>query len=271
MEFGILGPLRVLAQGGEVLVPGAKRRALLAVLLLHHRDAVVPAERLIDELWGDDPPATAAKGLQVHMSELRRALGDGQPIVTRPNGYAVELAPGALDLEHLERRLDEARRLRSAGDLRGAAEALRAALALFRGPPLADVELLGRAAGEGARLDGVRLAALEDRLGLDLALGDHAAAIPELEALVTQHPYREQLHAHLMLALYRAGRQADALDAFRRARGVLVEELGLEPGPELQRLEAAVLAQDPALELAAPPAAPRHAAPVALCPRAAPT
>ncbi len=265
MEFGILGPLRVLAQGGEVLVPGAKRRALLAVLLLHHRDAVVPAERLIDELWGDDPPATAAKGLQVHMSELRRALGDGHPIVTRPNGYAVELAPGALDLEHLERRLDEARRLRSAGDLRGAADALRAALALFRGPPLADVELLGRAAGEGARLDGVRLAALEDGLELDLALGEHAAAIPELEALVTQHPYREQLHAHLMLALYRAGRQADALDAFRRARGVLVEELGLEPGPELQRLEAAVLAQDPALELAAPPPdAPRHAAPVAL-------
>jgi len=256
MEFGILGPLRVQTPGGEIVVPGAKRRALLAVLLLHHADAVVPAERLIDELWGEDPPATAAKGLQVHVSELRRALGDGQPIVTRPTGYAVELAPGALDLDRFERHLDEARRLRAAGDLRGAADALRTALALFRGPPLADVELLGRAAAEGARLDSVRLAALEDRLELDLALGDHAAVIPELEALVAQHPYREQLHAHLMVALYRAGRQADALDAFRRARRALVDELGLEPGPELQRLEAAVLAQDPALELAAP--APRR-------------
>ena len=120
MEFGILGPLRVLAPGGEIPVPGAKRRALLAVLLLHHRDAVVSAERLIDELWGDDPPATAAKGLQVHVSELRRALGDGQPIVTRPTGYAIELAPGALDLDQFERHLDEARRLRAAGDLRAA-------------------------------------------------------------------------------------------------------------------------------------------------------
>ncbi len=269
MEFGILGPLRVHAAGEEIPVPGAKRRALLAVLLLHHRDAVVSAERLIDELWGDDPPATAAKGLQVHVSELRRALGDGQPIVTRPTGYAIELTPGALDLDQFERHLDEARRLRAAGDLRAAADALRAALALFRGAPLADVELLGRAAAEAARLDGVRLAALEDRLELDLLLGEHAAAIPELEALVAQHPYREQLHAHLMLALYRAGRQADALDAFRAARSVLVEELGLEPGPELQRLEAAVLAQDPALELEPPPRPPPRAPAVALPARAA--
>ena len=252
MEFGILGPLRVCARGGEIAVHGAKRRALLAVLLLHHRDAVVPAELLIDELWGDDPPASAAKGLQVHVAELRRALGDGQPIVTRPTGYALDLAPGALDLEHFEGHVDEARRLRAAGDLRGAADALRAALALFRGPPLADVEVVGRAAAEAARLDGLRLAALEDRLELDLALGDHAVAIPELEALAAQHPYREQLHAHLMLALYRGGRQADALAAFRRVRRVLVDDLGLEPGPELQRLEAAVLAQDPALEQAAP-------------------
>jgi predicted ATPase/DNA-binding SARP family transcriptional activator len=262
MELGILGPLRVRAGGEEIPVAGAKRRALLAVLLLHHRDEVVSADRLIDELWGEGPPATAAKSLQVHVSELRRALGEGQPIVTRPTGYAVELAPGALDLEHLERHLGDARRLRAAGDLEGAADALHAGLALFRGPPLADVELLGRDAGEGARLDGIRPAALEDRLELDLALGRHAAAIPELETLVAEHPYRERLHAHLMLALYRAGRQADALAAFRRARGVLVEELGLDPGPELQRLEAAVLAQDPALDLDAPP--PRRAAPPAL-------
>ena len=198
----------------------------------------------------------------MHVSELRRALGDGQPIMTRPTGYALDLAPGGLDLEHFEGLQDEARRLRAAGDLRGANDALRAALAVFRGPPLADVELLGRAAAEAARLDGLRLAALEDRLELDLALGEHAPAIPELEALVAQHPYREQLHAHLMLALYRGGRQADALGAFRRVRRVLVDELGLEPGRELQRLEAAVLAQDPALEPAAP--APRRAPVVVL-------
>ena len=254
MEFAILGPLRVVGPAGDIPVAGAKRRALLAVLLLAHRDGVVTADRLIDELWGEQPPATAAKSLQVHVSQLRIALGEGQPIVTRPAGYAVELAPGALDLERFERHLDDARRLRAAGDQAGAADALRAGLELFRGPALSDVELLGRAANEGARLDGVRLAALEDRLELDLALGRHGEVIPELEALAAEHPYRERLHAHLMLALYRAGRQADALDAYRRARSALVDELGLEPGPELQRLEAAILAQDPALETTAPPA-----------------
>ena len=260
MEFGILGPLRVVGPGGDIPVPGAKQRAVLAALLLAHRDGVVSAERLIDELWGDDPPATAVKSLQVHVSQLRRLLGDGQPIVTRPTGYAVELAPGALDLERFERALDDGRRLRAAGDLGGAVAALRAGLDLFRGAPLADVELLGRLSAEGARLEGVRLAALEDRVELDLALGEHAAVIAELESLVAEHPYRERLHAHLMLALYRAGRQADALDAYRRARTVLVEELGIDPGPELQRLEAAVLAQDAALELDAPPAPRRPAA-----------
>ena len=265
MEFGILGPLRVAGPGGEIPVAGAKRRALLAVLLLEHRDGVVSADRLIDELWGGHPPATAAKSLQVHVSQLRQELGEGQPIVTRPGGYAVELAPGALDLERFERHLDDARRLRAAGDQEGAAAELRAGLDLFRGLALADVELLGRASSEGARLEGVRLAALEDRLELDLALGRHGEAIPELESLVGEHPYRERLHAHLMLALYRAGRQADALDAYRRARAALVDELGLEPGPELQRLEAAILAQDPALETAERPA-PKAPAPAPALP-----
>ncbi len=265
MEFGILGPLQVLGPGGEIPVPGAKQRAVLATLLLHHGDGVVSAERLIDELWGEAPPATAAKSLQVHVSQLRRLLGEGQPIVTRPTGYAVALAPGALDLERLERHLDDARRARGAGDLAAAAGALRAGLALFRGAPLADVELLGRDAAEGARLEAVQLSALEDRLELDLALGEHASVIPELEALIAEHPYRERLHAHLMLALYRAGRQADALEAYRRARTVLVDELGIEPGPELQRLETGVLNQDPALDLELP-ALPRPAprAPVTL-------
>jgi predicted ATPase/DNA-binding SARP family transcriptional activator len=225
---------------------------------------VVSAERLIDELWGEDPPATAAKSLQVHVSQLRRLLGDGQPIVTRPTGYTVELEPGALDLERLERHLDDARRARAAADLATAADALRVGLALFRGAPLADVELLGRDSAEGTRLEGVQLSALEDRLELDLALGEHASLIPELEALVAEHPYRERLHAHLMLALYRAGRQADALDAYRRARAVLVDELGIEPGPELQRLEAGVLNQDPALDVEARPRPAVPRAPVTL-------
>src|SRR5262245_48009251 len=255
MEFRILGPLQVVGPGGEIPVPGAKQRAVMATLLLHHGDGVVSAERLIDELWGEEPPATAAKSLQVHVSQLRRVLGEGQPIVTRPTGYAVELAPGALDLERFERLLDDARRARGAGDTAAAAEALRAGLALFRGAPLADVELLGRDSAEAARLEGVQLSALEDRLELDLALGEHASVIPELEALVAEHPYRARLHAHLMLALYRDGRQADALDAYRRARTVLVEELGLEPGPELQRLETGVLNQDPALNAAERPRA----------------
>jgi predicted ATPase/DNA-binding SARP family transcriptional activator len=265
MEFGILGPLRVAGPGGEIPVAGAKRRALLAVLLLEHRNGVVSADRLIDELWGEHPPATAAKALQVHVSQLRQELGEGQPIVTRPAGYAVELAPGALDLERFERHLEDARRLRAAGDQAGAAAELGAGLGLFRGPALSDVELLGRASAEGARLEGVRLAALEDRLELDLALGRHGDAIPELEALVATHPYRERLHAHLMLALYRSGRQADALEAYRRARAALVDELGFEPGPELQRLEAAILAQDPALEAAERPA-PRAPAPALALP-----
>src|SRR5262245_27884627 len=262
MEFRILGPLQVVGPGGEIPVPGAKQRAVMATLLLHHGDGVVSAERLIDELWGEEPPATAAKSLQVHVSQLRRVLGEGQPIVTRPTGYAVELAPGALDLERFERLLDDARRARAEGDTAAAAEALRAGLALFRGAPLADVELLGRDSAEAARLEGVQLSALEDRLELDLALGAHAGVIAELEALVAEHPYRERLHAHLMLALYRAGRQADALEAYRRARTLLVEELGIDPGPELQRLEAGVLNQDPELDLEREPAArPRRAAP----------
>jgi DNA-binding SARP family transcriptional activator len=248
MEFGILGPLRVAGPGGEIPVAGAKRRALLAVLLLEHRNGVVSADRLIDELWGEHPPATAAKALQVHVSQLRQELGEGQPIVTRPAGYAVELAPGALDLERFERHLEDARRLRAAGDQAGAAAELGAGLGLFRGPALSDVELLGRASAEGARLEGVRLAALEDRLELDLAHGRHGDAIPELEALVATHPYRERLHAHLMLALYRSGRQADALASYRSAWRVL-SRLGILPSIALRRLEAAILAHDPALDL----------------------
>ena len=260
MEFGILGPLRAVGADGPIELGAPKQRALLAMLLLAHRDAAVSAERLTDGLWGEAPPATAPKALQVYVSQLRRALGPGHPIVTRGAGYAIELEPGQLDLERFDTLTDAARSARADGRLAEAAAALREALALFRGPPLADAPLLGPAASEAGRLTALRVATLEERLDLDLALGEHAAVAGELEALAAEHPYRERLHAQLMLALYRAGRQADALEAFRRVRRALVEDLGLDPGRELVRLEAAILAQDPALDLA-PPAAPAVVAP----------
>jgi predicted ATPase/DNA-binding SARP family transcriptional activator len=255
MDFAILGPLRVSGSEGPIELPAAKQRALLAVLLLAHREEAVAPARLIDVLWGEDPPATAPKAVQVLVSRLRSA---GVPIVSRPSGYAVELEPGELDLERFETLVEAAR---SAGALEEAARDLRDALALFRGPPLADAPLLGPAASEAERLADLRLAALEERIDVDLALGEHHAVVGELEALAAEHPYRERLHAQLMLALYRAGRQADALEAFRRARESLVEDLGLDPGRELRQLEADILAQDPALDAAAergvrPPAPP---------------
>jgi predicted ATPase/DNA-binding SARP family transcriptional activator len=257
MEFAILGPLHVGALQGGLELKAPKHRALLAMLLLSYRDDAVPSERLIDVLWGEEPPATATKALQVYVSQLRRALGPGNPIVTRPSGYAIRLEPGQLDLERFETLVVHAR----GAPPERAAELLREALALFRGAPLSDAPLLGPASAEADRLAGLRLAALEDRLDADLALGRHAAVVAELEALASEHPYRERFFAQLMLALYRSGRQADALDAYRRARHALVEDLGLDPGRELQRLEAAILAHDPALDLAAPAPAPAPPAP----------
>jgi predicted ATPase len=189
---------------------------------------------------------------------LRRTLG-ASAIVTRSSGYAVALEPGRLDLERFEALVARAQ---DAPPVK-AGELLREALALFRGPPLVDAPLLGPASTEADRLEGLRLAALEQRVEADLALGRHGAIVSELEALTAEHPYRERFHAQLMLALYRSGRQADALEAYRRARTILVEELGLDPGRDLQQLEAAILAQDPALDVAATPA-PRAPAPPTL-------
>jgi predicted ATPase/DNA-binding SARP family transcriptional activator len=230
---------------GPVELNAPKQRALLAVLLLAYRDDAVPAGRLVDELWGEDPPVTAGKALQVHLSRLRSALGPEQPIVTRPSGYAIAVEPEQLDLARFEALSALAR---AAGDAREAAGHWREALALFRGPPLADVPLLGPGAAEASRLEELRLAALEERVDAELSLGEHGAVVGELQALVAEHPYRERLRAQLMLALYRSGRQAAALDAFREARRTLVDDLGIEPGRELQELERAVLAQDPALD-----------------------
>ena len=256
MDFAILGPLRVVGPEGPIELTAAKQRALLATLLLAHREQVVSPTRLIDVLWGEDPPATAAKALQVHVSRLRHALGPGDPIVTHASGYAVALEPGQLDLERFETLAARAREERAAGRLPEASGLLREALGLFRGAPLADAPLHGPAALEPDRLSAMRLAALEERIELDVEIGGGALLVDEIESLAAEHPYREGLHAQLMLALYRAGRQADALEAYRRVRHSLVEELGLEPGRELQRLESAILAQDSALDLPGAPAAP---------------
>ncbi len=231
MDYAVLGPLEV-RNGGEAIPIGrGKQRALLAVLALN-TGRVVATERLIDELWGDSPPATAATALQVYVSKLRKALGDGA-IETREPGYRVS---GELDAHRFEELVGEARR----AEPERAAELLREALALWRGAALCDVDL----PLEAARLEEQRLAALEQRLDADLVEGRSAELVGELESLVAEHPLREPFRAQLMLALYRAGRQAEALEAYRAARATLTDQLGIEPSARLQQLEQAILRQD---------------------------
>jgi DNA-binding SARP family transcriptional activator len=247
VEYRILGPLEVLDDGRPVAVGGSKPRALLALLLLH-AGTVVPRDRLIDGLWGEAPPETAQTALQVHVSQLRKVVGR-EAIVTRPPGYMIEVGEGELDLDRFDHLVEAAR----AGDPATAAAQLREALALWRGPPLADLDGVDFAGGERARLEGSRLGALEERIDADLQLGRHAQLVPELENLVREHPLRERLRGQLMLALYRCGRQAHALEVYRSGRRLLDEELGLEPDDELQRLEKAILNHDPSLN---PPVVP---------------
>ena len=243
----MLGPLLVQDANGPVVLGSAKQRALLAALLLTAPGRVVTVEELIDDLWGENPPSTGAKALQVQASHLRRALGSHQPIVTRPKGYALEIDASAVDVHRFEMLLAEGRQLRLRGEGDAALRSLDRALREWRGPALSDVTLLGPSAFERQRLNELRTVAREERIELQLEQGAAAALVPELERSIAEDPYREHLYELLMLALYRAGRQADALLTFRRARTLLVEELGLEPGPELLRLEAAVLAHDPDL------------------------
>ena len=267
MDFRILGPLEILKEDEPLTLGAAKQRALLAILLLH-ANAVVSSDRLVDDLWGARPPETAANALQVYIAQLRRALeperakgAPGQVVLTRPGGYLLRVEPHGLDAERFEHQLGEGTRAAGAGDAAAAAELLHDALDLWRGDALADFTYEPFAQAEIARLEELRLSALEERIESDLALGLHAALVGELEALVREHPLRERLRAQLMLALYRAGRQADALGVYRDARTALTEELGIDPGPELRRLEGAILRQDAELE---PPAqvAPEPAAPV---------
>ena len=255
MEFRVLGPLEVRTERGVVALGGSKPRGVLAMLLLHANQAI-DAERLGLGLWGEDAPAAAGKTVQVHVARLRKALGVPDVIATTPAGYRIDVRSGELDLERFERLVAEGRSL-LAERPRQAAALLREALGLWRGPPLAEFANLPFAAGEAGWLEERRLAALEARIEADLAAGGHAEVLAELERLIEEQPWRERLHWQLMLALYRAGRQADALAAYRRAQRALDEALGLEPTPELRALEQAILAQDPALDAPRDPAPPR--------------
>jgi YVTN family beta-propeller protein len=246
MEFRILGPFEVSERGRPLEVGAGKQRAVLALLLLRAGE-VVSTDHLIDALWAERPPASALNSVHIYVSQLRKALRNGR-LETRGRGYLLALEPEQLDLGRFERLLGEGRALLAGGESERAAQALRAALALWRGPPLSDFASEPFAHGEIARLDELRLAAFEERIEADLALGRHAELVPELEALVREHPLRERLRAQLMLALYRSGRQAEALDAYQQARRMLAEELGLEPGRTLQELEGAILRQDAQLD-----------------------
>ena len=245
LEVRLLGPLEVSTDGRSVSVGGAKPRALVAALALDS-GRVVSVDRLVESLWPGEPPDTAGHAVQVYVSQLRKLLGH-QTIATRPPGYVLELDPRAVDVHRFARLVSEGRETLGAGDPTAASSLLREALALWRGPALADFTYEPFAQTEIARLEELRLVALEERIGADLALGRHAELGSELEALVEAQPLRERPRAQLMLALYRSGRQADALAAYRDARETLVEELGIEPGPELRKLEAAILRQDDAL------------------------
>ena len=222
---------------------GTKQRSVLAILLLNAGIAV-STDRLIDQLWGGRPPDDASTALQQHVSRLRKLLEPATVLVTRAPGYALDLDPEQLDLFRFERLRSEGRRLLDAGDAARATDVLGEALSLWRGEALADLENEPFAREAVIQLDEARLDALEARLDAELALGRHAELVAELRALVRRHPLRERFRGQLMLALYRSGRQADALDAYADARRMLVSELGLEPGPALQRLQQSILAQE---------------------------
>jgi DNA-binding SARP family transcriptional activator/class 3 adenylate cyclase len=257
MDFHILGPLEVLDEGEGVALGGHKQRALLGVLLLHANE-MLSTDRLIDELWGERPPATAAKAVQVHVSRLRKTLAgaggenQGGPLLTREHGYELQLDPNRVDAHRFERLVDEGRSALAAGKAERAAAGLEEALSLWRGAPLADLAYEPFAQREIARLADLRVATLEQLIEAKLALGRHAEVVAQLEALIAEHPYREGLRAQLMTALYRCERQADALQAYQATRRTLVEELGIEPGERLRDLEAAILTHDQALGWSAP-------------------
>jgi DNA-binding SARP family transcriptional activator/ABC-type branched-subunit amino acid transport system substrate-binding protein/DNA-binding beta-propeller fold protein YncE len=249
MEVRILGPLEVWARDRQMEVGSGKQQALLVVLAL---DAPMPVstDRLIEALWGESPPASALNSIRIYVSQLRKVLGEST-VVTEGGGYRLALEPEDLDAHRFESLFTEARQL---DDAEQQAVLLSSALELWRGPALSDFRYEAFAQTEIARLEELRLSSLEERIEADLALGRHDQLVPELDALVREHPLRERLRAQLMLALYRAGRQADALEQYQEGRRLLHEELGLDPGPALRERQQQILTQDPAL--AAPTVAP---------------
>ena len=255
LAFRILGTLEVLGENGPLRLGGPKQRAVLVILLLN-ANRVVPIDRLADDVYDDAPPATALTQIQAQISQLRKLLdphrragAPGSLIETRAPGYLIRLAPEQLDLRTFERLVTEAAEASDRGDLTTASSGYRHALDLWRGQALAEFGRDSFSQPAIARLEDLRLGALEERIDIDLALGRHGELVGELEELVAEHPLRERIRGQLMLALYRSGRQAEALDAYRRFRRTLVEELGIEPGPPLQELERAILTQDASLEL----------------------
>ena len=256
-EFLILGPVHARGDGVPLELGGPRQRSVLAVLLLHAGE-VVPATTLIYDIWGETPPETAANLLQGYVSDLRKALGR-HTIVTRGPGYALDIEPAALDLHRFERLVAEA----DGAEPAVAAERLREALGIWRGRAFADLADAPFARDARRRLEELRLAALERRVDADLALGRHAELTGELQQLVAEHPLRERFRALLMLALYRCGRQAEALEAYQAARRTLVEQLGIEPVPALGRLQESILRHDPELDAPDAGAAGGHTAPAA--------
>jgi DNA-binding SARP family transcriptional activator len=254
MDFRILGPLEVRDRGRPIALPRRKQRAVLAILLLRRGEAV-SSDVLVDALWAEDPPPTARAALHNYVAQLRRALGPGL-VLSRAGSYLLDIVPEQIDVGRFERLTAEGRA--ASGEER--VEKLREALMLWRGPPLADLAFEPFAANEASRLEELRTAALEELIDAKLSLGASAELVAELEALITEHPFRERLRGQLMLALYRAGRQAEALDAYQEARRTLTDELGIEPSAPLRELEQALLRQDPsvaapvrvATEMAAP-------------------
>jgi DNA-binding SARP family transcriptional activator len=241
LEFNVLGPLEAWRDGRRIEVRGRKRRALLAILVLHANE-VVRRERLLEELWGENPPPTATASLHNQVSRLRKDLG-AEVVVTRPSGYVLRTNAEAIDLHRFEQLVSAAKPLPA----QARADRLAEALELWRGSPLTDLGEEPALSVEIERLEDIRINALEQRIDADLELGRNGELVPELEALVSEHPLRERLRGQLILALYRAGRQAEALETYRETRRVLIEELGIEPSPELRDLERAILRQDPAL------------------------
>ena len=253
MEFRLLGPLEVCRDGEQLVLGGPMQRSVLAILVLHANE-VVPRGRLLADVWGERAPESE-HSLDVYLSRLRKtltAVGEGEVLIRRGRGYLLRVEAGSLDLVCFEQQIEAGERALAEGRPAEAARLLREGLGLWRGEPLAEFADRGFARAEAGRLKERRLAALEARIDADLALGREAAIAGELEALVRANPFRERFRAQLMLALYRSGRQGEALAVYTDTRTLLIDELGIEPGKELRELQHAILAQDPRLLLVRP-------------------